>query len=247
MNTRDYFRSITDELEALKDRVRNLIDDKHWGTDGEWKEAVLRAMLAERLPDTVKVGRGFILTASGPTTQIDILLYRASSPVLFRQGDLVFVTPDAVLGVVEVKSWLDATLFRDAVRALAKIGRQLEDHRQQCCLALFSYEAANVRPGWFSRVLPEACMSRSSVIELINVGCSCFVKWWDRHPEKDGQSYGHWHSYELQDISAGYFISNLIGAVSGGFSEQSSKFWFPVEEKEPFVTSQIPSNFDQCD
>lgn len=40
-----HFKSLALELNALKDRVRNFIDDAHWLTDGEWKEAVLRAML----------------------------------------------------------------------------------------------------------------------------------------------------------------------------------------------------------
>ncbi|MBU8977509.1 hypothetical protein JI752_015265 [Lysobacter sp. MMG2] len=41
------FRSIKLEMDALKGRVRQLIDDKHWLTDGEWKETVLRTVPQE--------------------------------------------------------------------------------------------------------------------------------------------------------------------------------------------------------
>lgn len=157
---------------------------------------------------------------------------------------MVVVTPDAVLGIVEVKTKLNSASLREAVDTLAKIGRQLEDHRQQCCLALFAYEAPGVNPEWFARALPSACRSRGSTIELINLGCNCFVKWWDKHPHDESREYGRWHSYQLEDISAGYFISNLIGIVTGGFAG-SAKFWFPVEEKEPFLTNQIPSMFSR--
>lgn len=37
MDNKKYFQSITLELEALKDRVRNYT--RHWQTDGEWKES----------------------------------------------------------------------------------------------------------------------------------------------------------------------------------------------------------------
>ena len=97
-----YYRSLTMELEALKDRVRKFIQGHHWLTDGEWKESVLRSIIAQRLPDTVKIGRGFVLTESGLTAQCDILLYRADYPVLFREGDLAFITTDAVLSIIEV-------------------------------------------------------------------------------------------------------------------------------------------------
>jgi hypothetical protein len=51
MDIRAHFASLTQELEALRDRVRNLsVEDPHWPTDGEWKESVLRAVLKSYLP-----------------------------------------------------------------------------------------------------------------------------------------------------------------------------------------------------
>src|SRR5215510_13798348 len=102
MNVPAYYRSLTSELEAVKDRVRNFIAGNHWLTDGEWRESVLRAIMAQRLPSNVNIGRGFVITEDGPTTQCDILIYRSDRPILFRQGDLAFVTPDAVVAIIEV-------------------------------------------------------------------------------------------------------------------------------------------------
>ena len=57
----DYFRSITLEFQALKYRVRHLIRDQHWLTDGEWKESVLRAVLDDICLQNIGVGKGFVI------------------------------------------------------------------------------------------------------------------------------------------------------------------------------------------
>jgi hypothetical protein len=67
MDELEYFRSITLELQALKNRVRHFIRDKHWLTDGEWKESVLRAVLRRHLPQSIGVGTGFVITQDGPS------------------------------------------------------------------------------------------------------------------------------------------------------------------------------------
>jgi hypothetical protein len=111
-----YFHALAKELDALKDRVRQL--KQHWPTDGEWKESVLRTVLRRHLPGDVSVGRGFVVSAEHESSQLDILIHDASRPVLFRDGDLVIVTPDAVLGVIEVKTSVTVAEFRDAVAKL---------------------------------------------------------------------------------------------------------------------------------
>src|SRR3990172_3909969 len=106
MDTEAHYRSLAAEIEALKNRVRNFIAKSHWQTDGEWKESVLRAIIQRHLPSDVGVGRGFVIKPSASSSQIDVLLYDTSKPLLYRDGDLVFVTVDAVRGIVEVKSKL---------------------------------------------------------------------------------------------------------------------------------------------
>ena len=104
MNVTDYYRSLASELHAVKNRVRNFIGSHHWPTDGEWKESVLRTVLRRHLPSNMKVGRGFVVRPERPSKQIDVLIYDASKPVLYQDGDLVIVTCDAVKGIIEVKS-----------------------------------------------------------------------------------------------------------------------------------------------
>jgi hypothetical protein len=246
MNIEEHFRSLTKELDALKNRVRNFIESNHWITDGEWKESALRAMISEYLPDTVKVGRGFILTKPGLSSQCDILLYRASSPVLFRDGDLVFLTPDSVISVIEVKTSLNRTTMRDALRKLGEIGTKLGDHSKNCCLALFSYETEVEHPQW-ADLLKEVCTTTQSRVDLVNVGCSYFIKWWDIDPIGCLERYHKWHSYILPEMSAGYFITNILDFASHLSISKNESFWFPPGGKEPYKLEVMDPIFQPDD
>lgn len=78
MKLNEYFRSLSGECHALKDRVRHFINDAHWLTDGEGKESILRNLIGRNLPDTVRIGRGFVVSHEQVSTQIDVLFYDAS-------------------------------------------------------------------------------------------------------------------------------------------------------------------------
>src|SRR5688572_15721438 len=86
MDPTHYYKSLSLELDALKDRVRYLIAGSHWPTDGEWKESVLRSVLRRHLPPTVGVGRGFIIGPQTNSAQTDVLLYDTSRPLLHQEG-----------------------------------------------------------------------------------------------------------------------------------------------------------------
>ena len=240
MNVPAYYRSLTSELEAVKDRVRNFIAGNHWLTDGEWRESVLRAIMAQRLPSNVNIGRGFVITEDGPTTQCDILIYRSDRPILFRQGDLAFVTPDAVVAILEVKSRATKQVITAAISKLAAIGLKLGRHREHCCLGLFSYETAITNHDWTLDMLQELCAHRSQVINFVNLGCSMFIRFWEFSPTGGYANYEQWHSYDLQNMSAGYFIANVLDFLSPESIAEHSKLWFPEDSKEFKLVAKRP-------
>ena len=69
-----YQKSISDELISIKDRVRNFIDNHHWGEDGRYKEIILSHVLRHHLPKGVSVGTGFVVNNTEITKQIDIIV-----------------------------------------------------------------------------------------------------------------------------------------------------------------------------
>jgi len=229
MNIENYFKSLTLELTGLKDRVRNFIENAHWQTDGEWKESVLRSFLNRNISQTLNVGRGFIISPSGPSTQIDVLIYKADSPVLFRDGDLVFVTPEAVRGVIEVKTIINSSIISSSLDKLTKIGDMLSADREKSLLGLFSYESEIQSNQTALDQLRKFCRSRKQVADILCLGESQFIKYWHHNPQGGNGLYEKWHSYRLEKMAYGYFIHNILIHLSTIIQES---LWFPEHSKE---------------
>lgn len=185
MNVGNYFQSISLEMRAVQNRVRNFIERAHWQTDGEWKESVLRYFLKRNLPKSVDVGRGFVITENGPSRQIDVLVYRTDIPVLFSDGNVVFITPDAVLAVIEVKSRVDSHGLRKSIEKLSRQAAFLGNRgRSTQLFGLFAFES-DVN----SEAALEICKQASRgnlrrVVDLVCLGDSHLIKWWPITPTK---------------------------------------------------------------
>lgn len=239
MDVKAHFESLTRELEALRDRVRNFsVGSPHWLTDGEWKESVLRSVLRGYLPAQIEPARGFVVTRERGTGQIDVLLYDNTKPVLFRNGDLVFVTPDAAVGLVEVKSKItDRHGLREALKSLADDAEIIRacTGDKNLFVGLFAYQT-NLEAAHHAEVredlqaIAQGCRTR--VVSYVCLGCSHFTMFWKESPDDGSPLYDHWHSYELHNMAAGYFINNLISMISDNSVDGSPDMWFPAETKE---------------
>ena len=76
-----YRESLSDELLAIKDRVRNLINDSNWAEEGRYKEVILMEILKSVLPSNVLLGTGFVVSDNDvKSTQIDIIIYKNNYP-----------------------------------------------------------------------------------------------------------------------------------------------------------------------
>lgn len=242
MDQLDYFRSITLELQALKDRVRHFIKDRHWLTDGEWKESVLRAVLRRHLPQDIGVGSGFVITPSGPSTQIDILLYDRTKPLLYHDGDLVIVTPDLCLGMIEVKTRLDASELRDALNKLADCRRYIS-LAAQCrpFVGLFSFEHDGADHQTLLDLLQSSAQgSTSRLTNCVALGTSLFARYWYCPPEQPNRPADIFRAYNLRDMAPAYFVHNVIEALCERSVLDNNHIWYPTQGKEAFTLGQIP-------
>lgn len=229
----DYFVSLTDELRALKNRVRKFINNRHWQTDGEWKESVLRSFLRRNLPKSVEVGRGFVITDRGPSKQLDVLIYDTSKPVLFRDGDLVFITPDAAVGIIEVKTSLNNVKFRSEVTKLCKSIELIQSSSaRRRIIGLFSFEDETDETASILQTLQVVTQERSSrIVHCICLGDSKFIKYWNLNPDNERQLLDSWYAYHLERMAPGYFIHNMIQAISPESVDSNKSLWFPAEGK----------------
>jgi hypothetical protein len=231
---KNYHISIGDELRSTKDRIRNLIGAAHWQTDGEHKEAVLRKILRMHLPETLQVGKGFVCGPDRTSSQADILITNRSKPTLFKDGELVLVTPDAVDAIIEVKTSLDGSAIEDVIAKLADDVKMIRSEGNERCQAgLFVYEKRTGNDIQ-KRVLAYLQLASSCDVERavnwVSFGPDLFFRFWEKGRDVYSTCPGPvWHSYELNNLAHAYFISNIVWDVSRGNSLTMQFAWFPIE------------------
>lgn len=241
-NTRLFQESITQELNIVKNRVRNLISDAHWGEEGRFKEAILKNILRKFLPSNLSVGTGFILKATGNndtenrlSNQLDIIIYDNTLPLLFSEGDFIITTHSNVRGIIEVKSKITATTFRNVVEQFDNsIEHFISDfkrpNRKKIFAGIFAFDfGGDINSG----NIDDALQNSQKIVNHISLGTNNFIKYW-KHTDINRLAIpvecnsDFYNVYALQDLSFSYFISNLIDITSGGLKD---RYWFsfPIE------------------
>ena len=241
-NVRLFQESITQELDVVKNRVRNLIGNAHWGEEGRFKEAILKNILRKFLPKNLSVGTGFILKATGNndndnllSNQLDIIIYDNTLPLLFSEGDFIITTHKCVRGIIEVKSRITPATFSAVVE---QFDNSIEDfivdfkrhNRRKVFTGIFAFEFnGNIE----SINIDHSLSNSRRVINHISLGTDYFIRHWKSAERNrlavpvDCQN-DFYNIYNLENLSFSYFISNLIDITSGGLND---RYWFsfPVE------------------
>lgn len=245
MDIEKYFINLTNELSALKDRVRHYIEEAHWLSDGEWKESVIRTILKRHLPSDIGVGRGFIVKTDQASTQVDILLYDKTKPVLFQDGDFIIITSDTVRGVIEVKTkFHQRTDFKNALNKLSQLNQFLNptaSYDSKRFWGLFSYENPSFTIETVLEDLKECVNGQHQrTINCISLGENYFVRFWPTEPNTPGLvNYMRWHSYNLQNKAPAYFIHNVVDHLCPQWTSANNDIWYPENGKENYKIADI--------
>lgn len=239
-------RSITKELITLKDRLRNIIDDANWGEEGRYKEAILKKTISSFLPGNLSIGTGFIARNDDHdagqngmiSSQLDLIIYDNSIPVIFKEGDFVILLDDSVRGVIEVKSRiinhgiakhsLNSILTKfNQLRHFPSFGDGPENRRK--FFGVFSYDYDD---NFESDQVAAALGISSGFVNHISLGEDKFIKFWRRTDHlvpKTNVKGPCYLKYHLASLSFSYFISNLLHFVSDNDPENRYWFSFPID------------------
>lgn len=220
-----YHKSLAAELAAVKNRVRNLI--RHSPTDGSYKEVVLRNVLKRHLPESVFVGTGFVVTATTPSTQIDVLIVDKDKPRLFWDGDFVIVTPEAVRAAIEVKTSLDGpSKIKEAIRKLCKNKATWKKslYSWDNFLALFVFECRQDRGKAILQGLREAGAEFRTGLDCVAYGDDVFV---DAPGEIGSQHFESYVSRPTGKLAAACFINKLAVYLSKTSRHSNPDAWQP--------------------
>ena len=237
MDTNAYFRSLTAEISALKDRIRNFIGDAHWLSAGLWKESVVKAILRRYLPGAVGIGSGFVVTDNGPTTQIDVLVYDLTKPVLFRDGEFVIITADAALGLIEVKTRIQKNEIEQVCGKIFSAAKLVRSRRTvtRPFVGVISIEDTEVNADdLLDPIYKVASGVGGPDFNCLCLGSSYFVRYWDLPPTSPKRPINRWHAYKIPEMAPAYFIHNVIESLFPQSVNENNRMWYPLEGKEPY-------------
>lgn len=240
-NYKKYQKSISDELISIKDRVRDFIDNNHWGEDGRYKEIILSHVLRKHLPKSVSVGTGFIVNNYEITRQIDIIIYRNDIPLLFKQDDFIIAPAECVLGIIEVKSRANTRVCKEVIQTARSNGGII---RRRIFNGLFAFE--NGGTNLQNQSLINEFRGAAGSLNHVCIGKDKFIKYWGQEmPVSYPYSNPHYAVYEIGDLAFGYFISNLLEHIYKSISGEAlpttlENMFYPIpKEAHRSMTIQI--------
>jgi len=220
-----YHQSLAAEFNAVKDRVRNLIP--HWGTDGAFKESILRSVLRRHLPESLFIGTGFIVTATECSSQIDLLLVDKDHPRLFCDGDLIIVTPEAVKAVIEVKTGLDGqAAIEETIMTLAvnKNTWSRAHYGWDNWIGLFVFEARGDHAEAILRTVAKIATEHKIKCDCIAYGPDLIVEYCSQKQRPGIQGFT---AQEVGGLAAACFITNLVSYFSRESAYSNPLAWQP--------------------
>lgn len=209
-----YLQTIAGELAAVKDRVRKLVT--HWATDGHFKETILRQLLRRHLPESVLIGTGFVVNSFGASTEADVLVVDRNMPTLFKEDELLIVTPEAVKAIIEVKTRLRGRKeLATAAKKLAKQKAHVLRHVRckEVWAGLFVYDGTDGHEDILN-ALGDAKAESQCCINCVAFGGDTFVKYFSIAENEGGQSPSNaWHSFHDKELAPADFVASLIESL----------------------------------
>ena len=228
IDPKEFQKSITKELDTIKNRVRNLIGSSHWEEEGRYKEAILRNVIKRFLPSNLSIGTGFVIKKNNGNTQIssqiDIIIYDSTIPVLFSEGDFVITTYKNVKGIIEVKTKIRNNQLQEIIQKAETNGKLIG---KKIFNGIFSYEYED---DINSRNIDQALKKAKGYVNHISLGPNVFVRFWRRgdrsrlNPPVENCQNDFYNIYNLEGLSFSYFISNLLELTCS--SSLDDRWWF---------------------
>ncbi len=150
------------ELRSQSKRVRDLIGDRHWLSDGHHKEYIFLSLLQSRLPSGFRASRGFVVDPhnhNSVSTEQDLLVFdnRFESP-LFNEGNLAIVFPSQVACSISIKTTFNLEMVRDSVNGLASVQRLIESEicSPSAWLGSYYFEKSCAQPATYASWLKDS-------------------------------------------------------------------------------------------
>ena len=261
-NMKLFHKSTTEELRVIKNRVRNLIGNRNWGEEGRYKEAILRNVIKRFLPQNFKIGTGFIIKRRendneinrydiDSSRQIDILIFDATRPILFSEGDFYIVTPNSVRAIIEVKANIENQNLTEIIERMNEMGRFINQSQsnqpafidqpiienQPIFNGIFSYEGYhNITNRQDVEEKLEVKIKEGArginFVNHISLNENIFIKNFGHRTSSGEYIFDIFSVYKIEYLSFSYFISNLLSYLVKRPITDESDLWFPTDKEQ---------------
>jgi len=233
IDPKEFQKSITKELDTIKNRVRNLIGSSHWGEEGRYKEAILKNVIRRFLPSNLSIGTGFVIRKENNrepkiSKQIDIIIYDNTIPILFLEGDFVITTHKNVKGIIEVKTKIRNGEFHQIIDKFEENGKLIE---KDIFNGVFSYDYDDdINSQSIDQILKRA----KGYVNHISLGPDVFIRFWKREDRgrlnllAENCQNDFYNIYNLKGLSFSYFISNLLELTCSLNLDDRWWFLYPI-------------------
>lgn len=230
-----YHQSITKELLSTIHRIDSIVKN-HWLTVGEDKESAFRCMLRKFLPESISVCRGFIASNNECSTQIDVLIIDPTKPKIYKEGDLVIVMPDAVIGVIEIKSSLDGLKKKiETIENLIKIKQLCKNNNNHIWAGIYVFKGKSIEKKSWLTALENTYKSNHVYIDCIASDTDLLLK--DHGYQVPLGTAGYQiGDYNVQDIAPSALMCFLIKHINSKYSQNSFQIVpLPERVKDPTI------------
>lgn len=240
----EYHKTINKEICLLKDKLKYLT--KHPAENGRFREIILSNTIKKHLPAKYSIGTGFILKQCETrgdheiSSQVDLMVYDNSYPILFREGDFAIVTTDAVRAIIEVKTDFSRKGFSEAYNKACELGQFVLSNRDIEILPnpffnglfYFNHSRSSARDNHVMNTIrgkhndiPDNDLYHLSCVNHISLSDRVIYKYW--HSNRDGSKHKF---YCLDDLSYSFFLSNMLSHLEGRTMKDNTYIWYPHDK-----------------
>ena len=104
---------------------------------------------------------------------------------------------------------------------------------------IFSFEDNGGNSASYLNAVRDASPQWLNRLDFACLGTSRFIRYWHFEPLNDRHFYEGWHSYGLPETAPGYFVHNIVDAISPESVLRNNDLWFPSGGKEVFKDGEI--------
>jgi len=239
-----YHKIITQEIVLLKDKLKCLTN--HPAENGRIREIILLNIIRKHLPQKYSIGPGFIIKQIAErgkcitSTQVDLMVYDNSYPIMFKEGDFTIITNDAVRAIIEVKTALNRTSFSEAYNKANEMGRFILENTPNIhrSFSLFNgiFYFNNSRVTYQEELIQREIQNAHNetnrneqfpyfCVNHICLSSNVMYKYW----MINNQGTKH-KLYQLEDLAYSFFISNLLNYLEDRTIADNKFLWYPDDK-----------------